>query len=530
MIHIVPYPNCLEETGGDAFHAQTGVAFDAPFQDAALTADFRRFLGKTGLPESAGCRVHITLTPDGTQSEEGYTLDIAGNHAEIRAKSEVGAFYALQSLKQLILSCGQTVPALHIEDAPRFPYRGFMLDVGRYFYSVEEVKCFLDRMALQKLNVFHWHLTEDQGWRIEIKKYPKLTAIGARRSHTNFGVRPHGGFYTQAEIREVVQYAHSLYIKVIPEIDMPGHMVSAIAAYPYLSCFDRKLDVATHWGVKHDILCAGKDTTLAFVHDVLDEVAQLFPDGVIHLGGDEAVKMRWKLCPHCQERMRSLGITSEDDLQLWFMTQAADYLDQKGIRTLMWNWDAPAPNGLLRKDIGYQLCGVNKQNADEIGRELETGRWAIQSSAYPYYLDFPYGWCNLRQTYDLEPAPQALSERARQNLYGVEAPLWTEYVPDMKKADYCTFPRLGAVAESGWTLAQNKDYQRFFSGLDDYYKALALYGVKSPASRAQAMPGFLRAKGYSLWFNRRQLHWQGLHNLIDDHKVKTLAAKLAGNK
>lgn len=235
---------------------------------------------------------------------EAYRIEVSEQEICISSAGEAGLFYALQTLKQILLTNGCKIPSLSINDAPLYHYRGFMLDVGRYFYPVEEVKHFLDLMAVHKLNIFHWHLTEDQGWRVEIKKYPRLTEFGSKRSHTNFGFRPHSGFYTQEDIREVVAYAHSKYIKVIPEIDMPGHMQSAIACYPELSCFNRSLPVATHWGVKHDILCAGKESTYQFIFDVLDELIPLFPDGYFHLGGDEVVKMRWQLCPHCQAFMK----------------------------------------------------------------------------------------------------------------------------------------------------------------------------------------------------------------------------------
>lgn len=520
---IIPQPVECTALEGRGLDCTPGLGLAVDGADPSLTADFKRFLALSHIP--AGPE-NIQIRAGKEPADESYTLEIRDHQVQIDSPGPRGAFYALQTLKQLILqSDGGQIAALHIEDRPRFPFRGFMLDTGRYFYPVAEVKRFLDWMALQKLNIFHWHLTEDQGWRIEIKKYPLLTEYGSRRSHTNFGVRPHGGFYTQEEIREVVRYAHSLFIRVIPEIDLPGHMQAAIACYPELSCFDRKLPVATHWGVKHDILCAGKESTFQFLFNVLDEVAELFPDGWIHLGGDEAVKMRWKLCPHCQQKMRELGIETEDDLQLWFMSRVDDYLAQKGIRTLMWSWDGIPPKDLLNRSIGYQLCGMGPKTVGTFNHEMENGRAAVQSSAFPYYLDFPYGWNNLRQTYDFEPVPDGLSEEAAQSLLGVEGPLWTEYVPNMKKAEYCTFPRLCAIAESGWTPADAKDYARFHAALAPFYRLLALYGMRHAATEKQYMPAKLRAKGYSLWFNRRQLHWQGLHNLIDDARVARLAAK-----
>lgn len=519
---LIPYPSDVSFLEGDGLDYTAGLGLVVHGADRSLTGDFERFMALLHIPAGAD---NIRIDVGGAPADECYTLDICAGQARISAPGPRGAFYALQTLKQLILQGDGRIVPLHIEDRPRFSYRGFMLDSGRYFYPVDAVKRFLDWMALQKLNVFHWHLTEDQGWRIEIKKYPRLTEYGSHRSHTNFGVRPHGGFYTQAEIREVVRYAHSLYIRVIPEIDMPGHMQAAIACYPELSCFDRKLPVATHWGVKHDILCAGREGTFQFVYDVLDEVLELFPDPWIHLGGDEAVKMRWKFCPRCQAKMQELGLETEDDLQLWFMSQVDAYLRERGRSTLMWSWDGIPPRDLLSRSIGYQLCGTNPKNVDMFNREMESGRTAIQSSAFPYYLDFPYGWNSLRQTYNFEPVPEGLSHRAEQHLMGVEGPLWTEYVPDMKKAEYCTFPRLCAIAESGWTPAAGKDYDRFHASLPMLYRLLSLYGMRHAATEKQYMPGKLRAGGYSLWFNRRQLHWQGLHNLIDDARVARLAAK-----
>lgn len=523
---LIPAPVRLIPKDGSGMEWTRGLGLGVTGSDPGLTEDFKRFMAMRGIPDGPE-NIHIRIT--GSEESERYTLEVREGGVWIVAPCESGAFYALQTLKQLILQAEGVIPALLIEDSPRFGYRGFMLDSGRYFYPVEEVKRFLDWMALQKLNVFHWHLTEDQGWRIEIKKYPRLTEYGSRRSHTNFGIRPHGGFYTQEEIREVVRYAHALHIRVVPEIDMPGHMVAAIACYPGLGCFDRDLPVATHWGVKHDILCAGKESTFDFIFHVLDEVVSLFPDRMIHLGGDEAVKMRWKLCPNCQQKIRELGLSGEEDLQLWFMSRVDDYLKKKGCRTMMWSWDGIAPKGLLNRSVGYQICGTDQKSVTVLNEEMENGRFAVQSSAFPYYLDFPYGWNNLEQTYVFEPVPEGMTPAAQENMLGVEGPLWTEYVPNMKKAEYCTFPRLCAIAESGWTPAERKDYAHFCSALTPFYELLRLYGMRHAATQKQYQPNWLRARGYSLWFNRRQLHWQGLHNLIDDAVVARMAKKQAAS-
>lgn len=449
---------------------------------------------------------------------EGYILTIGSENITIEAYRENGAFYALQTLKQIIFQCGEMIPSLTIEDSPRFGYRGFMLDAGRYFYTVNEVKKFLDLMALHKLNTFHFHLTEDQGWRIEIKKYPLLTEKGSRRSHTNFGFIPRGGYYTQNEIKEIVSYAHSKFIRVIPEFDIPGHTVSAIACYPYLSCFDRKLEVATHWGVKHDILCAGKESTYKFVFDILDEISELFTDGEIHIGGDEAYKMRWNICPRCQAEIKKQGLKDSEELQQFFMSKVNSYLKEKGIKTIMWNWDDIEPTKWLDPSISWNLCSISEEKLPVIKSEMNAGRDMIITSSFPYYLDLPYGWINLKFAYEFDPV-KGFSKEDLKHIRGVEAPLWTEYVPNMKTAYLRAFPRLGAICETAWSSSTNKNWKRFLSEMDFYYSYLELHGVK-PASIKKSMPSKIRAAASSAWFNRRQLHWQGLHNLIDDAVVK----------
>lgn len=524
MMHIIPEPKDItihQGAGCFPFSAETALV-NSVLAQAALE-DFQSFLKKNfhfGLTQSErATRLVLARMEEG--DPEAYRIEVSEQEICISSAGEAGLFYALQTLKQILLTNGCKIPSLSINDAPLYHYRGFMLDVGRYFYPVEEVKHFLDLMAVHKLNIFHWHLTEDQGWRVEIKKYPRLTEFGSKRSHTNFGFRPHSGFYTQEDIREVVAYAHSKYIKVIPEIDMPGHMQSAIACYPELSCFNRSLPVATHWGVKHDILCAGKESTYQFIFDVLNELIPLFPDGYFHLGGDEVVKMRWQLCPHCQAFMKKTGLKDEEELQQFFMSRVSRYLKEKGVASMMWNWDSVEATQWLDRDIIWQMCGMPKNTQAEI----TAGRRMVNSVSFPYYLDLPYGWFNLRATYENTPEIPHIDAASAKNLLGLEAPLWTEYVPNMKKADYCTYPRLGAIAEIAWTAPENRSWAHFQQKLEDYYRLLSVYGVEHPATLKQAMPGALRAKGYSLWFNRRQLHWAGLHNLIDDAKVKKSVAK-----
>ena len=313
-----------------------------------------------------------------------------------------------------------------------------------------------------------------------------------------------------------MEYCHSRFIKVVPEFDIPGHSTAAIACYPNLSCFHRNLKVATHWGVKHDILCAGKETTYEFVFDIIDEFCSLFPDEYIHIGGDEAVKMRWKLCPDCQKLMHEQHFTDEEQLQQYFMNRVAAYVKQQGRTPVMWSYDDMKGDVQLDRDIVWQMCGANRKNGI-VEQERKSGRKMYNSSAFPYYLDFPYGWVNLKQAYEFEPD---LGE----NMLGIEAPLWTEYVPNTKRADYCMFPRLGAIAEAAWSAPEDRSYERFSVGLPEYFDLLNAYHVYY-ATMKQAMPSFVRGKLQSLWFDRRLLHWQGIHNLLDDAAVEAQAKK-----
>lgn len=514
MFHIIPTPIKLEVNPAKQFNYKQLVYATTPVSDNGM-AEFARFCKQIRLSVICGKEGNLVFTQVRDLPDEGYRIRVE-QRIEIFYTGEAGALYALQTLKQLLIQTrvGQ-LPGIELEDAPHYTYRGFMLDVGRYFYSVNHVKQFLERMALHKLNVFHFHLTEDQGWRIEIKKYPLLTQKGARRSHTNFGIKPHSGFYTQAQIKEIVAYAHSLNIKVIPEFDIPGHTMAAIACYPELGCFERKLKVKTHWGVKHDILCAGKQSTYRFIYDVLDELMALFPDKVIHIGGDEAVKMRWDICPRCRQVIQENHLKDSEELQQFFMSKANAYLQQHGYASMMWNWDSIQPTDHLDPAIAWNLCGIDQAHRASITAELEKGRKMVNTTVRAYYLDLPYGWVNLRDTADFDPDLYV----DHPNMIGVEAPLWTEYVWDMKKADYMTYPRLGAFAMTAWSPKTERGFEKFAPKMQAYYRLLDCYQIHY-ATPKQANPAPLRAKCSGVWFNRRQLHWEGLHNLIEDMLVK----------
>lgn len=525
MYNIIPQPVSIvtsRDKKGFTLHAGTTLT-PCPFADFFISFVRKALNKKVRVSEYNGEEKAIVLvTDDSIEHREGYKIKCENRRVFINAKTEAGHFYGLCTLMQMLKQTEGKLPYTEITDYPRFEYRGYLLDVGRYFYSVEDVKRIVDLLALHKVNVLHWHLTEDQGWRVEIKKYPLLTQKGSKRAHTNFNHTPHGGFYTQEEIKEIVAYCHQRQMKVIPEFDVPGHCVSAIACYPYLSCLDRALPVATHWGVKHDILCAGKESTYQFVFDVLDELMELFDDKIIHIGGDEAVKMRWEICPHCQKLMKEQGIKTEDELQMYFMTRVGDYLKEHGFSAIMWNYNAIGGAQRLSPDIAWTVCGVSK-DSEEFKRELTRGRRMINTSAFPYYLDLPYGWNSLKKVCNFSPSLTDNDE----DTWGVEGCMWTEYVPNMKRLEFLTFPRMGAIAEAAWAQADYPSFSTFLHKAQDYYSLLDIYSVRY-AKLKKACPSFLYKHGSSIWFKRRVFHWEGLHNLIDDKKAKKEAEKLKG--
>lgn len=510
MILLTPYPFRVEEKQGQFSLPQSLPALDEYLQ------------GK--LPAWLHIRTQADLHIAGCAMDEAYRLSVAQDGVRIDAATEAGALYGYISLMQLAHAYRDAIPCMNIEDAPRYAYRGFLMDVGRYFYPLEDLYKIADMCALHKINYLHWHLTEDQGWRIEIRRYPLLATKGSMRSHTNFNCKPHGGFYSQRDVRAFVEYCRARHITVIPEIDMPGHMQAAMACYPYLGCFDRELPVATHWGVKHDILCAGKETTYRFVYDVLDEVCELFDSPYIHLGGDEAPKFRWKLCPHCQAKMRELGLQDENELQSYFMNRIAKYLQTKGRTAIMWNEEVPT--GRCDRALNWQVWHVGDEaNRRKIVDELQkSGRKIVYSVCAHTYLDLPYRQVPVRACYDTDPAADLQVDAA--NVLGIEAALWTEYVPDMKKAMRMSMPRLGALSESMWSPPAGKVFANYTDRIPAFNAFLQSQGLQ-PAPMRRAFPSAPVAIAEDLWFRRRPLHWHGLHNLVDDIRVKRLAKRMA---
>lgn len=497
-VTIIPKPNVIKRYDG-TINARWLEKIDNYTENSDLGDYARKILTETALMEidkKMDQKRSVTLRIDKNLKqidEEGYKLTINDDGVLIRATNDAGIFYGLQSLKQLLKHGEGIVPHMEIIDSPRFKWRGFMLDECRHFHGIDVVKEMLDAMAMIKLNVFHWHLTEDQGWRIEIKKYPKLTEIGSKRSFTQIGGwisrkndgTPHEGYYTQEEIREVVQYARDRYITVVPEIEMPGHCSAAIAAYPELGCTGAKINVPTNFGIKKDIYCAGREHTFEFLTDVLDEVIELFPSEVIHIGGDEVPKSRWKHCDDCQRRIHDEGLEDEDALQVYFTNRISKYLESKGRRAMGWN--EILDDGLAEGAIGQWWARDKKK----VLAHLRNGRDFVMSRIWYAYIDYRYELIPLWKSYKFDPVPKDLEEKYHEHVLGFEAPMWTEWVPDTGRLYWQTFPRLIALAEVGWTEPGEKDYKDFKGRLHPVLEDLEDIGVKS-ATVEESEPGLLK--------------------------------------
>lgn len=448
-----------------------------------------------GMPVDGAICLTLDLSDD---NAEAYKLIVNDKRVCISGASEAGVFYGIQTLRKSLpvaQDINVNLSAVEIYDKPRFAYRGAMLDVARHFYTVDEVKTFIDMLALHNINRFHWHLTDDQGWRIEIKKYPKLMSVASERKETVVGRwysgiydgKPYGGYYTQDELRDVIDYAAKRHITIIPEVDLPGHMQAALTAYPELGCTGGPYEVRTIWGVSQDVLCVGNDFTLQFVKDVLSEVADIFPSEYIHIGGDECPKVRWEKCPKCQERIKSLGLksdakhTKEQRLQSYMIQEAAKYLKEKGKRIIGWTEileGGLVPDATLMSWIG-ESGGIEAahQHHDVI----------MTPNTYLYFdyyqskkvEDEPLaigGYLPIEKTYNYEPMPKELTKEEQQYIKGVQANLWTEYIPVFSQVQYMVLPRLGAAAEVQWTDPSKKDYKDFLRRVPHLVAVYDCYG------------------------------------------------------
>ena len=483
--NVIPLPNTINLTaeapfmlGGDV----TIAADEANVHNADMLAGYVKesagiVIGKQG----AGKVIKLKSSLQDA-NEEAYTITVCCDSVVINGASPAGTFHGIQTLRKS-LPIGQfesiELPAGNIYDFPRFEYRGAHLDVCRHFFDVDEVKTFIDMLALHNLNTFHWHLSDDQGWRIEIKSYPLLTELSSVRKETVIGRLPgkwdgipHGGFYTQEEAREIVAYAAERYINVIPEIDMPGHMQAALHAYPELGCTGGPYEVWTEWGVTPEVLCAGNDTTLVFIKKVLDEIMDIFPSKYINIGGDECPKDHWKECPKCQARIKAEGITAkgkfsaEDRLQGFITRYAYGVVSERG--RIMVGWDE-----ILESDIPSDAIVMSWRGSAGAVEGAQRGNRVIQTPNTHMYFDFyqskdvqfePFaigGYIPVEKVYNFEPVPAELTAEQKKLVIGCQSNLWTEYILDFPQVQYMELPRLAALCEVQWTAPEKKNYEFF---------------------------------------------------------------------
>ncbi len=487
--NIIPYPQKLEaQTGVFTVNEKTVVVDNTAFADVSnlLNTQLNTAGGwnkKVTTPSKKLVKNAIQFVQDESIADEGYRLEVSPKQVVITAKTGKGAFYGFQTLLQLLPThvfkatntegITWTIPCCKIEDAPRYSYRGLMLDVGRHFSPVSFIKKYIDLVALHKFNTFHWHLTDDQGWRIEIKKYPKLTEVGSKRKETlvgHFGTnkydgKEYGGFYTQDEIKEVVAYAKTKYVTIVPEIEMPGHAQAALAAYPQYGCNQDKIyEVFTTWGISKDVYCP-REETFTFLENVLSEVIDLFPGQYIHIGGDECPKDQWKTSRFCQDLMKQEGLKDEHELQSYFIRRIDKFITSKGRKMI--GWDEILEGGLSPNATVMSWRGEKggiaaaKENHDVI----------MTPSTY-VYLDYYQadpkteplaigGLLPIEKVYSYEPAPAELTEEQQKKIVGIQANLWTEYLPTPESVEYMEYPRACAVAETAWSPKSVKNYADF---------------------------------------------------------------------
>ena len=510
-IAIVPRPESLTVGRGRfVINANTVIYTDAASADIArrfaaslLPATGLAIPVRVGAAPATGIVVQRSagLTRLGT---EGYELSVTARRVSVRAKERAGVFYGFQTIRQLLPpqvfregkvdSVAWTIPAVRIVDRPRFAWRGAHLDVGRHFMPKEFVKKYIDLIALQKMNTFHWHLTEDQGWRLEIRKYPRLTDVGAWRTQTIVGHQPgsdsttwqydgqrHGGYYTQDDVREIVAYARDRFVNVVPEIEMPGHALAAIAAYPELGVTGQPADVGMRWGVYANILNAD-ESTITFTQDVLTEVMALFPSRFIHIGGDEADKALWKTSPRIQDRIRELGLKDEHELQSWFIRRIDAFLTGHGRRLV--GWDEILEGGLAPGATVMSWRGT--QGGIEAAR---SGHDVIITPTSHTYFDYYQsrnttgeplaigGFLPLETVYAFDPIPAELEPEFRSRVLGAQGQLWTEYLPGPKQVEYMAFPRLTALAEVLWSPPGRRNFSDFSVRLEEFLRRLAILDV-----------------------------------------------------
>ena len=500
QIDVVPRPLFMEVSDSEEFRLSEPLALRVAVSELLPAA--RIFAGQleqiVSFEPDVVCgkakKGAVNIVLDRKLAVEEYCVEVSGQRIDLTAGSPRGAFPAMQTLRQIAACCageGETViPALRIEDKPFFAYRGMMLDVCRHFRTVEEVKRYLDILSLHKVNTFHWHLTDDQGWRLAIDKYPRLTEIGTVRAQTVVGHartskeydgKPYGKgmFYTADDVREVLRYAADRYIDVIPEIEMPGHALAALAAYPGLGCRGEGYAVSPTWGVFDDVFCAGNDRVFEFMEGVLDEVIALFPSEYIHIGGDECPKTRWKECPVCQKRIAEEGLEDEHELQSYFMKRIERFVNSRGRRIIGWE-------EILEGGVSPTATVMSWKSPQAGIEAAKRGNKVIMVPSKFSYFDYyqsqdterePFaigGYVPVSKVYGYDPYDQ-LDAGERKAILGVQANLWTEYISSMPHVEYMVLPRMAAMAENGWSY-DRKDYDDFVRRMQSLRRIYDLCG------------------------------------------------------
>lgn len=483
---VVPLPLSITMQKGKAFTltATTPIVYTGTDTKMQKNAEFLSEyveqltglkLTVTGKKDKKTPAIVLTLDPK-VQGAEAYRLTVTDKQVTIAASTPAGAFYGIQTLRKSLPALDKaediTLPATIVTDQPRFGYRGMMLDCGRHFWPISFVKKYIDILALHNMNTFHWHLSEDQGWRIEIKKYPKLTEIGSKRSRTIMGHNadlddgtPYGGYYTQEEAREIVRYAADRHITVIPEIDMPGHMLAALASYPELGCTGGPYEVGYGWGVFRDVLCVGNEKIYTFLQDIIDELTDIFPSKYFHIGGDETPTVRWENCPKCQALAKANGIDAKQ-LQAIFTNRLEAYINSKG-RSII-GWDE-----ITHGKINQSATIMSWRGVEPGSKAAEAGHDVIMSPTTYCYFDHYQtkdtyaeplcigGYLPVEKVYSFDAAPDSLSDAAKKHILGVQANLWTEYIANTNMVEYMVLPRMGALAEVQWMPVEKKNYEEF---------------------------------------------------------------------
>ena len=506
VINVVPYPNKVEITEGSFKAAGAGFSIDEGIDAASrnVIMGFAERLsaatGKESMIAEGTSDKGFAFTFDSGMPAEAYSVVLDRDAVNVAASGLNGFNYAIQTLKQMLPveiygsdkapQADWSLLCCAIEDAPRFGYRGMHLDVSRHFFNVDEVKRYLDMMEIHKLNTLHWHLTDDQGWRVEIKKYPKLTEVGSIRNKTIIGhiskskdydTTPYGEglWYTQDQIKDVIAYAAAKGITVIPEIDLPGHMLAALAAYPELGCTGGPYEVWGDWGVSEDVLCAGNEKTMLFLEDVLAEICELFPAEYVHIGGDECPKVRWETCPRCQAKIRQLGLKDDDRhkaehyLQSYVMARMEKFLNSKGKRIIGWD-------EILEGEVAPNATIMSWRGVSGGLEAVRLGHDAIMTPNTFFYLDYYQsdakdkeplgigGYLPVEKCYSYEPFTADMTEKEKSRIKGVQANLWTEYIADEEHLQYMLLPRMAALSEVQWCQSENKDWKRFYDSADDF--------------------------------------------------------------